>query len=71
MEDWEQHCKTIFDLPATEPQPIIPNPTQLPFKAPEVPAALHAFKGNKVSGLSCLPTQVIKHMHSSNDEVIS
>ena len=68
MEDCEQNCKMVVDLPATTLQPMIetPDPAHLPFKAPDVRAALHVFKGNKASGLGYLPTQVIKHLHSSN-----
>ena len=72
VQNWQLHCKMVFDLPATAPQSIIetPDPAHLPFKAPDIRAALHVFKENKASGPSCIPTQVVKHLHSSNNEVI-
>ena len=63
----------MFDLPAVTPTPITPNPNpaHLPFSAVDIRSALLVFKGNKASGPSCLPSQLIKHLHGQNDRVVS
>ena len=48
-----------------------PDPTHLPFTAEDIRSALQVFKGNKSSGPSFLPSQLVKHLHGQNDVVIS
>ena len=72
-EDWEEQCRCVFDLPAQVPMEITPHPdpTHLPFMAEDIRSALQVFKGNKSSGPSFLPSQLVKHLHGQNDMVIS
>ena len=48
-----------------------PDPTHLPFTAEDIHSTLQVFKGNKSSGPSFLPSQLIKHLHGRNNMVIS
>ena len=52
-----------------------PNPIH-PYNIPFLPACIQAalgrpYKGNKSSGPSILPLQLIKHLHARNDDTIS
>ena len=72
--DYWQHYKRVFELLAVIPQEIVPNPDPdlLPFSPSHIWAALGwPYKGNKSPGPSPLPTQLIKHLHTRNDEAIS
>ena len=71
---YREHCKRVFELPATAPEEIIPNPdpTCLPFLPDCIHEALDiSYKGNKSSGPSLVLTQMIKHLHSRNDGNLS
>ena len=73
-ESWEAHCRQIFDLPAEGLEEIIshPDPTYLPFSETSIRAALGGcYKGNKSSGPSSLPSQVVKHLHAKNDGTLA
>ena len=71
---WEAHCRNVFELPATPPSEImpVPDPDHLPFTASSIRAALGGcYKGNKSSGPSPVPTQLVKHLHGKNDETLA
>ena len=73
VSDYQQHCKCVFELPAAIPQEIIlnPNPDLVPFLPTSIQAALRwPCKGNKSPGSSPLPMQLIKHLHTRNNETI-
>ena len=59
IESYEQHCQRVFHLP-TEPVQQVkaqPDPTHLPLDASFIRFTLdHAYKGNKVSGPSHVPS---------------
>ena len=64
----------MFELPAAASPEIIsnPDPTHLPF----LPDCIHevldtTYKGNKSSGPSLVPTQMIKHLHARNGSSLS
>ena len=49
-----------------------PNPAHLPLDAPCIHFIVdHAYKGNKASGLSPLPSQLVENLHSKNDGALS
>ena len=57
-----------------EPQEVLshPDPNDLPFDAVSIWAGLiFNYKGNKASGPSKLPTQLVKRLHMRNYGVIS
>ena len=74
MESYEQHCQRVFYLP-TEPVQQVkaqPDPTHLPLDATSICFILdHAYKGNKASGPSHVPSQLVKSLQNKNDETFS
>ena len=64
LQDYTAHCRQVFDLPAMGPPPICtnPSPTHLPFSTADLASALLVFKGNKASGPSPVPSQLVKHL---------
>ena len=68
------HCKRVFELPAQPPAQMLckPDPSNLPLSADCIRGALEGpFKGNKSSGPSPLPSQLVKYLHARNDQAIS
>ena len=64
----------MFELSAAILQDIVPNsnPDHLPFSPTSIQAALgQPYKGNISPGPSPLPTQLIRHLHTRNNEAIS
>ena len=56
-----------------QPQVVIPNPNpgNLPLDTANIQASITSNdKSKKASGTSKLPTQLVKHLNMSNDEVI-
>ena len=71
---YRDHSKLVFELPAQPPAQVLcnPDPSNLPLSADYIRSALEGpFKGNKSSGPSPLPSQLVKHLHARNDQAIS
>ena len=71
---YREHCKRVFALPAAALPEIIsnPDPSLLPFSSDCIHQVLDTtYKGNKSSGPSLVPTQMIKHLHSRNNSSLS
>ena len=71
---YRDHCKRVFELPVQPPAQVLcnPDPNNLLLSVDCIRSALEGpFKGNKSSGPSPLPSQLVKHLHARNDQAIS